>query len=360
MSLRKTGAVAQEIESQIKEEVEARKQNKGTPIRFRVPAKTEENKFAVITILDDITDIQDLPRYWEHNVYNQQNPKASFNALCTAELGHCDLCEKGENRSFITFLTVANYMNKYNESTDGKYYRQLLPIKEQSKTDYYQYFKIHLKKYGTLRGLTLFVLREEAGQKFPTIGQPSIPDDTCPYQSQWEEFFVSDDDLPQQWVHVDEDFIAEEFYTPALSDRDGNVYQQENSELEAYDYDEVFPEPDMNKNKGKIRANTPVSKKPKPKAPASKTPPKVVREYAPAEEDKVEEEDPYADVKAQDKKSKAKKAAPKAPATKAPPKGKKPPKGKPEPEDDDQEFDEPDEAVDLDDDDLDALFDVEE
>lgn len=344
MSLRKTGAQAVEEERRIEEEAEIRKSSKKEPIRFRINSKSDDQKFAVVTILDDIKDLQDIPRYWEHNVYNQQNPKASYNALCTAELGHCDLCEKGESRSFIAFLSIANYMNKYNDKTVDKYYRQLLPIKQQSKERFYQYFRQHIKKYGTLRGMTLFLYRKEPSNDFPVIGEPSILNPSCSYQAMWEDFFTDDNEMIQPWVHVEDDFITTEYDTPELVDRDGNSYQKAGSETRAYDYDVVFEEPDMGNNKSKVAANTPVPKsktKTSNPAPKSKAPPKAAVNNTTTEE----YEDPYADLKEE--------------SSKAPPKSKKAPKAAPPAEEIvNEDMVKPDEVVEFEEDDLDKLFDV--
>jgi len=148
---------------------------------------------------------------------------------CIADSGPCPHCKAGSSPYLVVLLTVL-VIQQYTNKKTGKvteYSKRLLPIKRSQFVAFEKIEKVALKKYGTLRGVSILLARSTEETSFST-GMP-VPND---------DGEVINDFLTEKQ-------LVEEFGNAVELARDGKtVLKAKNEDLVVYDYHKYFPEPD--------------------------------------------------------------------------------------------------------------------
>lgn len=225
--LRRGAAVFEEAhaESERQEErAERRKAGLDNVWRFWLN-KDEE---AVIVILDNSLD--EVVALFEHNIKGADGKFGNFET-CPKEFSHCTVCDRFGESYYVMYLTILDTRG-YDRKKDGgavehvEAVRRLLPIKTREIGSWKSLAEAAMKKYGTLRGITIKLYRDK-GQQSSRIGSPQILDDGMAFE----------------WY--DEDTLVEQFGHEALIGRDNKtVIKEENADIMPFDYEKLFAPPD--------------------------------------------------------------------------------------------------------------------
>lgn len=203
------------------ERAEKRRADGNMPFRFWLP-KGEECE---VIILDESLDAG----FWRHEHNLKIDGKWGNIEPCLQETGKCPHCEDGNYSSLVAFLTVL-VMRPYTSKKTGEtkeYSKMFLCFKRGQFADFERIEKIALKKYGTLRGTSIILAREDEENSFST-GTP-VPND--------------DGEIINDWL--DEDALVDEFGHAEVKGREsGKVIKRENEDIEPFAYRELMPPPD--------------------------------------------------------------------------------------------------------------------
>lgn len=145
---------------------------------------------------------------------------------CIQETGPCPHCEDGLRQSMVVFLSVL-VIRDYTDRNGNKHThsRMLLPLKRNQIPDFERIEAIAMKKHGTLRGVSLIMERKNEENSFST-GMP-VPND----DGQLINEFLSEKSLTKLFGH-------------SAIKKDGKVVKEANEDIQPFDYQALFPEPD--------------------------------------------------------------------------------------------------------------------
>lgn len=187
---------------------EARQATNDQPFRYRLKPGEEGQ----IVILDESPTCF----LYEHNMKNPATGYYDLNVPCVAEYDTCPVCETpGEKDAYyammLTVIDLRGYKAKSGEEVE--FSRKLFVVKPASQKRFIRRFK----KNGSLRGEIVNLSRD--GDKDPVIGN----------DVEWAEEAYSEDELAE--------------FQREWTDRTGKAHTEDCSA--PYDYDALFPEPDV-------------------------------------------------------------------------------------------------------------------
>lgn len=182
-----------------------RMEQSNKPFRFWVPVgETKE-----IVILDDKPDFF----MYEHQLKNPATGRFDVNTGCVRDYDNCPVCETTGHESYygmyLSIIDLTPYDAKNGDTVE--FSRKLLVVKSGQQKKFIRRFE----KEGTLRGAIFEMTRD--GNKDPVIGN----------DIEFLEF-------------MDEDELGD--YQRSWEDRDGKTHKEDCSV--AYEYEEIFDEPD--------------------------------------------------------------------------------------------------------------------
>jgi hypothetical protein len=192
------------------------------PLRFYVKAGTSVD----LVILD--TSMEAGFAFYEHNLIDQDGRYSIFEP-CLKDLGvTCPMCVQG-NSSYVLFLTciaLKPYTSK--KGVVIPHSKMLLPVRI-TQFDVIRQLEESAKNEGkSLRGMILSMKRSKTDSKAPRIGEPAIGKGGRVYEI------------------IEEDEIISLFGHDPVTSQDGNiVYKSENEDTRPYDYEKIFPRPDV-------------------------------------------------------------------------------------------------------------------
>ena len=209
----------QEEEKRVKDKLE-----KGyMPFRFWL----EPGAQCEITILD--ASLEDGFARPEHNLKGADG-KYGHITPCIRNEAECPLCKTDRESTIVLFLSVLvhrPYVVKKTGETK-EYSKMFLCIKRGQYNDFARIEKMAIKKYGTFRGTTLLLARDNERNAFGT-GSPIANEDGNMLAD-----FYSEEDLVKAFGHK------------AIKTKEGNkVIKPENDDIMPYDYKKLMPQPDV-------------------------------------------------------------------------------------------------------------------
>ena len=201
---------------------EKAKESKSYDNRFYL---TQGNEAEVIILDDNLEDT-----FWrnEHNLPDPNTGRKFGNyRACLSERGTCPYCTQGNRASLMVYLTILDCRPYKNNRTKEMvhYTKRLLTITRGQYEAFEKLETIAKKKHGTLRGVSVFLQRDNGDTSFRT-GLPVANDDGNLIND-----FLTEADLKREFGH------------PAIKNREGKVVREANADLEIYDYEELMPSP---------------------------------------------------------------------------------------------------------------------
>jgi len=196
----------------------------GDKTKWKKDADGNPNNEAGIIILDRSLD--DLVGFPEHNL--KIAGKFGNFELCPKEWSHCPLCDAGDKGYYVvmcSILVLKSWTSKDGKKS-GNCTKMLLPIKSQQMGKMEELFAAAIKKYGTLRGVFMYMKRDMHNANSPAIGEPSILDNASMFD------FYTEDELTEQYGHAAE-----------LSPQ-GKVLKAQDEDISPFVYDDIFKKPD--------------------------------------------------------------------------------------------------------------------
>ena len=193
------------------------------PLRFYVKAGDTTD----IVILDD--SMESGLAFYEHNLQDGEG-RWSIYEPCLKDLGvACPMCvEKASSYVlFLSCIALKPYTTK--KGTVVPHSKMLLQIRI-TQFDMFRQLEESAKNEGkSLRGMVLSMKRSKTDSKAPRIGEPAIGKGGKVYD------IISEEEILSLFGH------------DALTSQDGAItYREENEDTQPYDYDAVFPRPDVN------------------------------------------------------------------------------------------------------------------
>jgi len=188
--------------------------------RFWMPPDADAEREVII--LDNSMD--EVMAFFEHNLKNPQTGKYDTFEPCPKEFEECPLC-KDKSSYYVTYLTVIDtkeWETKGGDKVPGT--RRLFPIKYAQLFKFKKLFDIAMKKYGTLRGVSILLTRTD--KKHASIGEP-VADE----EGQLVGLCYNEKELEEHWGHDD------------LKGDDGTVYAPANQRIQPFEYGKLFPKP---------------------------------------------------------------------------------------------------------------------
>lgn len=187
------------------------------PFRFWIKRPDAGVNEMTITILD----VKVEAFFYEHT-FNSGRGKGMTNEMCSKEYGDCPLCDNTDKYSHSSYVALISilahdpYTDK--QGVHHKYSKRIMTVKPNN----ISYFKDR-QAAGTLRGLTLKMVRRAENHTSPAHGVPEVILGT------YTEANLLD--------------IGE----PEVKDKDGKVIKVLNDNITAYDYLRIFPQPSAEK-----------------------------------------------------------------------------------------------------------------
>lgn len=204
-----------------KDRDEKRKAGIGNVFRFWCPIGESKD----LVILD--SELRDGFAIHEHQ-YQGGDGKWNNYEQCVQEMTNCPACEKlGRGPSYVLYLTALDLTGYANKQT-GEWVPQsrvLLPLKQASAHRFKQLEAAAIAKGGSLRGMLLRMTRGNKEQ--PNIGEPGFLDNGDSF------YCYTEQELEQEFGHE-----------PILN-RERKVIKEANADIHAFNYDLIFPMPDI-------------------------------------------------------------------------------------------------------------------
>jgi hypothetical protein len=213
--------------------------NGGGPWRFYLKddrlvdpnTKTEDNPAGIpnnesgIIILDN--RIEDIPGFHEHNL--KIGGKWGNFEICPQEWAHCPICEGGDRPYYACFFSVLvlRPWRSKDGKKDGLSTKMLLAVKSSQMGKMEEVLTAAVKRNGQLRGTFLYMKRDLGNKNAASIGEPSILDNGSLFD------FYTEDELNESFGH------------DAERSPQGKVLKDENEDITPFNYDELFPKPDV-------------------------------------------------------------------------------------------------------------------
>jgi hypothetical protein len=194
------------------------------PFRF-FQGKDEECE---ITILD--ASLEEGFARPEHNLKGADGKWGNI-VPCIRNEANCPICKKEKEGAVVLYLSILSHRGYVSKKTGEKhtYSKMFLCLKRGQYNDFSRIEKAALKKYGTLRGVTLLLHRDNEETSFST-GMPIAPEG--------EDNLIVD--------FYDEEALIAEFGHKAIKNKEsGKVIRPENDDIQPYDYRRLMPPPDI-------------------------------------------------------------------------------------------------------------------
>lgn len=199
------------------------------PFRFWMKQGTERE----IIILDESLD--DAFFCYEHGLQDSNGKWGREHSICVKEHENCPLCSASEDEKsgvgrsyyvmFLTILDLDPYVNKQGEEIP--YTKKLMAVKGTQINEFAKTLEKAEENNGTIRGLYMVMSRGNETNS-ASIGTPTILDNEKLY------------DL------VPEEELEEDYWNEAVvNEQSGAVYKEEGSDIEPFDYAELFEYPDV-------------------------------------------------------------------------------------------------------------------
>lgn len=221
-SLAATGDAMDDAFEHEEERQEQRAQERASGIDrvFRFGIKPGEE--AEIILLDE--DYHDGVAFYEHHMRDSQGRWTVFRP-CVSEVANCPVCEGTDSKPYFAMYLSALHLNAYQDkkTKEWRHSRVLLQIKSISIPTFKKVMSAAMKKHGTLRGVCLNLERPKGAATSSTrIGEP-----------------VEYEDTGTRFDFVDD--LEDEFGHDAIKAKDGTVFKEENVDITAFDYEQLFP-----------------------------------------------------------------------------------------------------------------------
>jgi hypothetical protein len=222
-----------------KKEIAQRRSQGGTVLRFYVKAGDETE----IVILDN--SLEEAVAFYEHNLQDAQG-RWSIHEPCIKDFDDCPICANGSNSYYVMMLSVL--VLKPFTVNRGKptervipHSKMLLPVKV-GQFDLFQKLEAAAKQAGgRLRGMYL-VMSRGSDPKASRIGDPQILEDGKMFD------LISEEDLVNEYGHE------------AVLGQDGKtVLRAENYDITPYNYEKLFPMPDVDSIRNRYGSSSPRS-----------------------------------------------------------------------------------------------------
>lgn len=165
----------------------------------------------------------------EHNLKGADGKYGNI-VPCIRNEAECPLCKSDRESTVVLYLSVLVH-RPYTSKKTGEvkeYSKMFLCLKRGQYNDFARIEKAALKKYQTLRGITLLLARDKERNSYGT-GMPITGEEGNIIVDFYEE-----DDLIKTFGHK------------AIKNREGNkVIRPENDDITPYDYKSLMPQPDV-------------------------------------------------------------------------------------------------------------------
>ena len=211
----RVGRLFQDEEKRVKDRME----------RGYMPYKfwLEAGKECMVTLLD--SSIEEGFARPEHNLKGADGKYGNI-IPCIRNEADCPVCKSDRESTLVLYLSVLvhrPYVVKKTGETK-EYSKMFLCLKRGQYNDFARIEKMAMKKYKTLRGVTILLHRDNERNAFGT-GTP-IPDD----DGNMLVDFYSEEELIKEFGHK------------AVKTKEGNkVIKQENDDIMPYDYKKLMP-----------------------------------------------------------------------------------------------------------------------
>lgn len=217
--------------------------NRATKSRdpFRYKADWDRNALNDIIFLDD--SIEKAFFFHEHNVQDADGNWGRKFEVCVKESDTCPLCTIADGDSkrvgrtsyamALTVLDLRPYKKKNSKET-VKHSKKLFVVKGVQVPDWIRTLQKAEKKFGTLRGVYMELGRSDKSEA--ATGKP-LP---------LEKDYYGDDADDRPYAIIEEDTLVDDFGNEERrSDDKKRVFAKENEDIEPYDYEALFPYPDV-------------------------------------------------------------------------------------------------------------------
>jgi hypothetical protein len=187
-------------------------------------------------------DIDSIPHVYKDEWWVPSEHKF-YSYPCVEKITKCPVCDylqreglrKHRQASLNMYLTVLD-LKPYTDK-DGntvKCTKRLLEVKFKQQQDFKKMFADAIKAKGTIRGLR-FALRYSKDTGAPKIGRLDAVKESGGQKT--------------MWTIVSEAKLVEKFGNKEKKDSSGKVLKKANTDITPYNYELVFPEPDIEKLK---------------------------------------------------------------------------------------------------------------
>jgi len=219
--LRRGAAIVAEAEKN-QHELERKKSQGGNVLRFYVKGGEE----CEIIILDKSLD--DVVAFYEHNLQDGEG-RWGLHVPCIKDFAECPICKSGSTSSYVMMMSALVLKSFTTKSgTVVPHSKMLLPVKT-SQFDTFRRLEAAAKKEaGTMRGMYLVMARSKTDSKSPRIGEPTILDNGKMFD------LIPEDELLKDFGH-----------DAVLGTDKKTVIRPENFDITPYDYEKLFPQPDV-------------------------------------------------------------------------------------------------------------------
>ena len=179
-----------------------------------------------IIILDNSLD--DVVAFYEHNLQDGEG-RWGVHVPCIKDFTECPICKSGSTSSYVMMMSVLvlkSFTTK--NGTVIPHSKMLLPVKT-SQFDTFRRLEAAAKKEaGTMRGMYLVMARSKTDSKSPRIGEPTILENGKMFD------LIGADELLKDFGHA-----------AVLGTDKKSVIRPENFDVTPYDYEKLFPQPDV-------------------------------------------------------------------------------------------------------------------
>jgi hypothetical protein len=193
------------------------------PFRFW----NEKGEECEVTILD--SSIEEAFARPEHNIQGSDGKWGNI-VPCVRNEAECPLCKTNKESTVVLYLSVIVH-RPYTSKKTGEtrnHSKMFLCLKRGQFNDFQRIEAIAVKKYGTLRGTTILLARDNDKTSYST-GMPIAGDDG---------------NLIIDWY--DEAGLAKFFGNKEVKNREGDkILKKKNEDIEVYDYRKLMPPPDI-------------------------------------------------------------------------------------------------------------------
>jgi hypothetical protein len=209
----------QDEENRIKERME----KAYMPYRFWL----EPGSQCEITLLD--ASLEEGFARPEHNLKGADGKYGNI-VPCIRNEADCPLCRSDRESTLVLYLSILvhrPYVVKKTGET-REYSKMFLCLKRGQYNDFARIEKMAIKKYGTLRGVTILLARDNERNAFGT-GTP-----------------IANEDGNMLADFYNEKELIEAFGHKAVKAKEGNkIIKPENDDVMPYDYKKLMPQPDV-------------------------------------------------------------------------------------------------------------------